>query len=41
MNRPQVVDEFKINPVFSIPWARQRGIIDKCKSVHETLFYIF
>ena len=41
INRPQVVDEFKINPVFSIPWGHQRGIIDKCKSAHEALFYIF
>jgi predicted nuclease of restriction endonuclease-like (RecB) superfamily len=40
INRPQVVDEFKINPLFSIPWGHQRGIIDKCKSVHEAIFYV-
>ena len=38
--RPQVEDEFRINPLFLIPWGHQKCIIDKCKSVHEALFYV-
>jgi predicted nuclease of restriction endonuclease-like (RecB) superfamily len=38
--RPQVGDEFKNIPLFSIPWGHHKGIIDKCKSVHEALFYV-
>jgi predicted nuclease of restriction endonuclease-like (RecB) superfamily len=38
--RPQFGDEFKINPLFLIPWGHQKCIIDKCKSVHEALFYV-
>lgn len=37
--RPQAGDEFD-NPLFSIPWGHQKLLIDKCKSVHEALFYI-
>jgi len=37
---PQVGGELQINPLFSIPWGHQKGIIDKCKSVHEALFYV-
>jgi predicted nuclease of restriction endonuclease-like (RecB) superfamily len=37
--RPQVEDEFN-NPLFLIPWGHHKCIIDKCKSVHEALFYI-
>ncbi|MDR0540638.1 MAG: DUF1016 N-terminal domain-containing protein [Dysgonamonadaceae bacterium] len=37
--RPQVEDEFN-NPLFLIPWGHQKCIIDKCKSVHEALFYV-
>ena len=40
INCPQVVDEIKFNPLFSIPWGHQRGIIDKCKTVHEAIFYV-
>jgi len=38
--RQQAVDEFESNPLFSIPWGHQIYIIDKCKSVHEALFYV-
>jgi len=38
--RPQVVDEFRNDILFLIPWGHQRYIIDKCKSVHEALFYV-
>jgi predicted nuclease of restriction endonuclease-like (RecB) superfamily len=38
--RPQVGDEFNINVLFLIPWGHQKYIIDKCKSVHEALFYV-
>jgi predicted nuclease of restriction endonuclease-like (RecB) superfamily len=38
--RPQLVDEFALNPLFLIPWGHHRTIIDKCKSVPEALFYI-
>jgi len=38
--RPQLGDEFRINPLFLIPWGHQKRIIDKCKSVHEALFYV-
>jgi predicted nuclease of restriction endonuclease-like (RecB) superfamily len=38
--RPQLVDELKTNILFLIPWGHQRHIIDKCKSVHEALFYV-
>jgi len=38
--RPQLGGEFHINPIFSIPWGHQKGIVDKCKSVHEALFYV-
>ena len=38
--RPQFGDEFKINPMFLIPWGHHKNIIDKCKSVHEALFYV-
>ncbi|SBW01608.1 conserved hypothetical protein [uncultured Dysgonomonas sp.] len=37
--RPQLGDEFD-NLLFSIPWGHQKFLIDKCKSVHEALFYI-
>ncbi|GHV39439.1 hypothetical protein FACS1894179_04340 [Bacteroidia bacterium] len=37
--RPQAGDEFD-NLLFSIPWGHQKLLIDKCKSVHEALFYI-
>lgn len=37
--RPQVGDEFN-NPLFLIPWGHHKCIIDKCKSVHEALFYV-
>ena len=40
INRPQVGDDFKINPLFSVPWGHHKCIIDKCKSVHEALFYV-
>lgn len=36
---PQAGDEFD-NSLFSIPWGHQKLLIDKCKSVHEALFYI-
>ena len=38
--RPQVVDELESNSLFLVPWGHQRFIIDKCKSVHEALFYV-
>ncbi len=38
--RQQSVDEFKDNPLFSIPWGHQICIIDKCKSVLEAMFYV-
>lgn len=37
---PQVEGEFQDNPLFSIPWGHQKYLIDKCKSVHEALFYV-
>jgi predicted nuclease of restriction endonuclease-like (RecB) superfamily len=37
---PQVEGESKTNPLFSIPWGHQKHILDKCKSVHEALFYV-
>ena len=37
---PQVEDEFKINPLFLIPWGHQKHILDKCKSTQEALFYV-
>lgn len=36
---PQVEDKFN-NPLFLIPWGHHKCIIDKCKSVHEALFYV-
>jgi predicted nuclease of restriction endonuclease-like (RecB) superfamily len=36
---PQVGDEL-YNPLFMIPWGHHKCIIDKCKSVHEALFYV-
>jgi predicted nuclease of restriction endonuclease-like (RecB) superfamily len=36
---PQVADELKRDSIFLIPWGHHRCIIDKCKSVHEALFY--
>ena len=38
--RQQPVDEFRSNPLFLIPWGHHVSIIDKCKSVHEALFYV-
>jgi len=38
--RPQVVDELGNTSLFLVPWGHQRSIIDKCKSVHEALFYV-
>ena len=38
--RQQPVDEFRTNPLFLIPWGHHVSIIDKCKSVHEALFYV-
>ena len=37
---PQIEGEFQINLLYSIPWGHQKYLIDKCKSVHEALFYI-
>jgi len=37
---PQLGGGLQINPIFSIPWGHQKGIVDKCKSVHEALFYV-
>lgn len=37
---PQVEGEFQINLLYSIPWGHQKYLIDKCKSVHEALFYV-
>ena len=37
--RQQAVDEFE-NSIFQIPWGHQICIIDKCKTVHEALFYV-
>lgn len=37
---PQFEGEFKINPLFSIPWGHHKNIIDRCKSVQEALFYV-
>jgi len=37
--RPQFEDEL-YNPLFLIPWGHHKCIIDKCKSVHEALFYV-
>jgi Uncharacterized conserved protein len=38
--RQQAADEFIDNPLFMIPWGHHMYIIDKCKSVHEALFYV-
>jgi predicted nuclease of restriction endonuclease-like (RecB) superfamily len=37
---PQLEDEFKIHPIFQIPWRHHEEIFTKCKSVHEALFYV-
>lgn len=37
---PQAGGKFQNNPLFSIPWGHQKYLIDKCKSVHEAIFYI-
>jgi len=37
---PQAGGEFQNNPLFSIPWGHQKYLIDKCKSVHEAIFYV-
>jgi len=37
--RPQVGDELG-NPLFLIPWGHHKCIIDKCKSLHEAIFYV-
>lgn len=37
---PQAGGELEPNPLFSIPWGHQKLLIDKCKSVHEALFYV-
>jgi len=29
-----------VHPIFLIPWGHHVSIIDKCKSVHEALFYV-
>jgi predicted nuclease of restriction endonuclease-like (RecB) superfamily len=36
----QTGDEFKIYPIFQIPWRHHIEIFTKCKSVHEALFYV-
>ena len=36
---PQVGDELG-NPLFLIPWGHHKCIIDKCKSLHEAIFYV-
>ncbi|GHT54953.1 hypothetical protein AGMMS49982_20380 [Bacteroidia bacterium] len=38
--RQQVADEFKVHPIFQIPWRHHVEIITKCKSVKEALFYV-
>jgi predicted nuclease of restriction endonuclease-like (RecB) superfamily len=37
---PQLVDEFKTNPLMQSPGGHHRLIIDKCKTVPEALFYV-
>ena len=37
---PQLGGELQNNPLFSIPWGHQKYLIDKCKSVHEAMFYV-
>ena len=37
---PQLGGELQNNPLFSIPWGHQKYLIDKCKSVHEAIFYV-
>jgi predicted nuclease of restriction endonuclease-like (RecB) superfamily len=39
-NRQQVVDDLKQHPIFQIPWGHHAQLINKCKSVHEALFYV-
>ncbi|MCL2097974.1 MAG: PDDEXK nuclease domain-containing protein [Bacteroidales bacterium] len=38
--RPQTGDKFNSNSLFLMPWGHHKCIIDKCKSVHEALFYV-
>ena len=40
INHPQLGGEIQTNPIFLIPWGHQKYIIDKCKDVHEALFYV-
>ncbi|MDR2148856.1 MAG: PDDEXK nuclease domain-containing protein [Tannerella sp.] len=40
INRPQLGNDLRINPLFSIPWRHHVEIFTKCKSVHEALFYV-
>ena len=37
---PQAGGGFQNNPLFSITWGHQKYLIDKCKSVHEAIFYV-
>ena len=36
----QVVAEIDTHPIFQIPWGHHVQIINKCKSIHEALFYV-
>lgn len=40
-NRPQVVDDLKMDNIFLIPWGHNRYILDKCKGdTEKALFYV-
>ena len=36
----QVVDQLESHPVFQIPWGHHIQIFTKCKTIHESLFYV-
>jgi predicted nuclease of restriction endonuclease-like (RecB) superfamily len=40
-NRPQAVDDLKMQQIFSIPWGHHRFIIDKCRGNSlKALFFV-
>ncbi|GHT15670.1 hypothetical protein AGMMS4956_16130 [Bacteroidia bacterium] len=38
--RPQLGGEFKVHPIFQIPWGHHVLLFTKCKTVAEALFYV-
>ena len=41
VNRPQAVDDLKMQQIFSIPWGHHRFIVDKCRgNSHKAIFFV-